>query len=74
MAHGDARKRIVTIHGGGGQGKTALAREAVERFAYAWPDGTWAMSLEHVPGRADFLINLAKFLGSNTGDSRHKGD
>src|SRR5205085_11620895 len=32
---GDPRRRIVTIHGGGGQGKTTLAREAIERFAYA---------------------------------------
>lgn len=58
----DARKRIVTIHGGGGQGKTALAREAVERFAYTWPDGVWATSLERIPSRVNFLIDLAQFL------------
>ncbi len=46
---GDTRRRIVTIHGGGGQGKTALAREAVERFAYAWPGGVWATTLENLP-------------------------
>ncbi|GAC1645962.1 MAG: hypothetical protein NVS4B12_12490 [Ktedonobacteraceae bacterium] len=32
---GDSRPRLLTIHGSGGQGKTALAREAVERFAFA---------------------------------------
>jgi hypothetical protein len=59
---GDTRKGIVTIQGGGGQGKTALAREAAERFAYAWPDGVWATSLESLPGREDFLTELAHFL------------
>lgn len=59
---GDTRKGIVTIQGGGGQGKTALAREAAERFAYAWPDGVWATSLEYLPSREDFLTELAHFL------------
>src|SRR6266566_3331244 len=45
---GDRRPRLVTIHGSGGQGKTALAREAVERFAYAWPGGVWATTLENL--------------------------
>jgi len=39
---GDERPPVITIHGSGGQGKTALAREAVERFAFAWPGGVWA--------------------------------
>ena len=60
---GDARPRLVTIHGGGGQGKTTLAREAVERFAYAWPGGVWAISLETLPTRAVFVNTLARFLG-----------
>src|SRR5258708_15210752 len=60
---GDHRPRLVTIHGSGGQGKTALAREAVERFAYAWPGGVWATSLEHLPGREVFVNDLARFLG-----------
>jgi len=59
----DARARIVTIHGPGGQGKTTLAREAVERFAWAWPGGVWAISLETVPSRAAFTTRLAGFLG-----------
>ncbi len=52
---GDNRPRLVTIHGSGGQGKTALAREAVERFAYAWPGGVWATTLENLPGREVFV-------------------
>ena len=60
---GDSRQRLVTIHGSGGQGKTALAHEAVERFAHAWPGGVWSISLENLPSRAVFLNALARFLG-----------
>ena len=59
---GDDRPALLTIHGGGGQGKTALAREAVERFAYAWPGGVWAITLENLPDRARFTAELAQFL------------
>ena len=60
---GDRRPRIITIHGSGGQGKTALARVAAERFAHAWPGGVWAITLETVPTRAVFVASLARFLG-----------
>jgi CHAT domain len=60
------RPPIITIHGGGGQGKTALAREAVERFAYAWPGGIWTTSLENLPSRELFVSNLARFLNIDT--------
>ena len=63
---GDSRPRLVTIHGGGGQGKTALAREVVERFAYAWPGGVWATTLEGLPSREIFVNDLANFLGIAT--------
>lgn len=63
---GDRRPRLVTIYGSGGQGKTALAREAVERFAYAWPGGVWATTLENLPGREVFISELAHFLGIAT--------
>ena len=59
---GDERPPVITIHGSGGQGKTALAREAVERFAFAWPGGIWAISLENLPSREVFLTTLARFL------------
>jgi len=59
---GDNRLHIVTIHGGGGQGKTALAREAVERFAHAWSGGVWATTLENLPSREIFVSDLARFL------------
>jgi tetratricopeptide (TPR) repeat protein len=60
---GDNRPRILTLHGGGGQGKTALAREVIERFAFAWPGGVWAASLETLPTRALFAADFARFLG-----------
>src|SRR5229473_2095498 len=63
MLTGDNRPPVITIHGTGGQGKTALAREAVERFAFAWPGGIWAISLENLPSREVFLTTLARFLG-----------
>jgi tetratricopeptide (TPR) repeat protein len=63
---GDRRPRLVTIHGNGGQGKTALAREAVERFAYAWPGGVWATTLENLASRDVFVSDLARFLGIAT--------
>jgi len=59
---GDVRPRLLTLHSGGGQGKTALAREAAERFAHAWPGGVWAISLENLPDQAAFVVRLAEFL------------
>ncbi|MEO6893178.1 MAG: tetratricopeptide repeat protein [Ktedonobacteraceae bacterium] len=71
---GDRRPRIMTIHGNGGQGKTALARVTVERFAHAWPGGVWSMTLETVPTRAVFVTSLARFLGINVQDSAEPAD
>jgi tetratricopeptide (TPR) repeat protein len=59
---GDERPRIITIHGGGGQGKTALARVAAERFAHAWPGGVYALILENLHTRAVLVADLARFL------------
>ncbi|MDQ2717764.1 MAG: CHAT domain-containing protein, partial [Chloroflexota bacterium] len=71
---GDRRPRLMTIHGNGGQGKTALARVTVERFAHAWPGGAWSMTLETVPTRAVFVASLARFLGLNPQDSVEPAD
>jgi len=65
---GDSRPNIITIRGSGGQGKTVLAREAVERFAFAWPGGVWATSLEALPTRERFVADLARFLDIATQD------
>jgi tetratricopeptide (TPR) repeat protein len=58
-----SRPPVLTIHGGGGQGKTSLAHEAVERFAHAWPAGVYAVTLENLPRREVFVTGLARFLG-----------
>ncbi|HCI82975.1 MAG TPA: hypothetical protein DHW02_25165, partial [Ktedonobacter sp.] len=58
----DSPPRLLTIHGAGGQGKTALAREAVERFAHAWPGGVFATTLETLPEPDVFLTDMARFL------------
>jgi hypothetical protein len=72
---GDDRPALLTIHGAGGQGKTALAREAADRFAHAFPGGVWAASLEALlapdaPGeltpRQQLANDLARFLGALT--------
>ncbi len=57
---------LLTIHGGAGLGKTALAREAVKRFAFAWPGGIWVILLEHLPDFAIVVNDLAHFLGIDT--------
>ncbi len=71
---GDNRPRLITIHGIGGQGKTALAREAVERFAYSWPGGVWATTLENLPSREVFVNDLARFLGIATQEIHESGE
>ena len=70
----EPRPKLLTIHGVGGQGKTALAREAAERFAHAWPGGVWALSLENKPNRATFTFQLAQFLGIPTDNFPQQSD
>jgi tetratricopeptide (TPR) repeat protein len=59
----DGHVKMLTIVGPGGQGKTALAREAAQRFAYAWPGGVCAISLEVLPTRESVAASLATFYG-----------
>lgn len=66
---GENRARLLTILGVGGQGKSALAGVTAERFAWAWPGGVYAVSLENLPRREDFALGLAGFLGIETPSS-----
>jgi tetratricopeptide (TPR) repeat protein len=59
---GKPRPRILTLYGAAGQGKTTLARQAIERFAAAWPGGVLAVSFENLPTRLDLVLRLAEFL------------
>jgi tetratricopeptide (TPR) repeat protein/nucleoside phosphorylase len=59
---GHARPHILTLYGAPGQGKTTLARQAVERFASSWPGGILAISFENLPTRQDLVARLDEFL------------
>ena len=63
---GDKREAIVTIHGPGGQGKTALARVGAERVAYEWPGGVLALNLETLPTKAQALHAIGRFIGADS--------
>lgn len=43
------QKRVITIIGTGGMGKTALAASFVRRFGQRWPDGALALSFANEP-------------------------
>lgn len=62
---GDRRVPIVTIHGPGGQGKTALARRGAERVAYEWPGGVLALSFEALPDKTQVLHAIGRFIGAD---------
>ncbi|HEY1352143.1 MAG TPA: CHAT domain-containing protein, partial [Ktedonobacteraceae bacterium] len=62
---------VLTIHGGIGIGKTALACEALQRFAFAWPGGIHIVALAHLPDFALFVHNLASFLDVDTQVTGH---
>lgn len=54
---------ILTLHGIGGTGKTALLRAALERFAWRYPYGALAIPLEPMPDLASLLVQLEHFTG-----------
>ncbi|HHH42392.1 MAG TPA: CHAT domain-containing protein, partial [Chloroflexi bacterium] len=59
----DHRPPVVTLHGTGGIGKTALAREAARRFAWAFPEGVLALTMDPLPSLERLLTRLSRFFG-----------
>jgi tetratricopeptide (TPR) repeat protein len=56
------KKRVVTLHGAGGIGKTALLREALLRFAPSF-ESTLAIGLDPLPSLESVLGRIERFLG-----------
>ena len=52
------RSHLITIHAGPGMGKTSLARQAAQRFAYAFPGGVYAISMDKFTTFQNFLDQL----------------
>lgn len=55
--------RLVTLIGGGGVGKTRLAREAAVSVLSRFPDGAWWIDLAPVHDAAAILDRVAEVLG-----------
>lgn len=63
-----AERRLVTILGGGGMGKTRLALELAERRAGSHPDGVWFVELGQQADPSAVPLAIARALGI---DVRH---
>ncbi|MCA9954418.1 MAG: CHAT domain-containing protein [Anaerolineales bacterium] len=60
------KRRIVTVAGTGGMGKTALAAAFARRFAWRWPRGVLALSFASGEPDADqFCADLLRGLGQD---------
>ncbi len=55
-------RRLVTIHGPGGSGKTRLALEVAQREAPLWQDGVWFVPLSEVASVEGLTCALASSL------------
>lgn len=58
-----APARLLTLTGPAGVGKTRLAREAVQRFGDAFPDGVWFIDLTAVHDPSEVPSAIARTLG-----------
>ncbi len=58
----DEKKRVLTLHGAGGIGKTALLWQALQRIAPSF-DLTLAIGLDPLPSLESALGQIEKFLG-----------
>ncbi|MBI5652655.1 MAG: CHAT domain-containing protein [Chloroflexi bacterium] len=60
--------RVIVIRGDGGIGKSTLARRAVERFDWRFPDGILGISFENLPSKDLLIAKLGKWLWGNEFD------
>ena len=58
-----AGRRLVTIHGGPGLGKTRLARQLAARLVGSFPGGSWFCDLGHTTDAAQAFGAVAATLG-----------
>ncbi|MFZ0546569.1 MAG: tetratricopeptide repeat protein [Candidatus Promineifilaceae bacterium] len=59
----DPERRLITIGGPGGSGKTRLAATAAERHGYAFLDGAYYIHLTEADSEAAFVQAIASVLG-----------
>jgi len=67
-------RRLVTITGAGGIGKTSLVREVAWRVRELFPDGTWFVDLSHVSDPSLMLPEVAAAIGSPADVVSHLSD
>jgi predicted ATPase len=60
-------RRLVSVIGAGGVGKTRLVVELVPRVSDAFPDGVWLVELDRLGRGADVVPEVAGALGIRTG-------
>ncbi|MBI3303588.1 MAG: CHAT domain-containing protein, partial [Deltaproteobacteria bacterium] len=64
-------RKMLTLVGPGGIGKSALARRAAKRFAWRFPAGVLGLSLEHLPPKEEFVARLGCWLLGKRSDELH---
>lgn len=58
-----AEKRLVTLTGPGGTGKTRLSQHVARRIGSIYPDGVWLVELSALPPGGDAALAAAAVLG-----------
>lgn len=61
-------RRVVTLTGPGGVGKTTLAVEAAHRTSGSFPDGVWLVPLADVEETGSVVAAIARVVGAPTTD------
>ena len=65
-----AERRLVTLTGPGGIGKTSLALETARRAADRFADGAWFVPLADLEDPADVRVTIARTIGLHDGPGR----